>query len=78
MATLTRNRRVLLTPKMKRDKWQRELELGYKITADGVPKLDEKGKKIRLKEAEKGFRTGYLACQNESAAIYNAKKKKKK
>lgn len=82
MATIVRNRNgkqvVLLDPQEKRDKYFAELKAKTKMTANGVKKVDSKGKPMKLKEREIGYRLGYIAAQNESAKIYNAKKAKRK
>lgn len=68
---------TLLNPNEKAKKFLGELKSKTKQTAQGVTKLDEKGKPIRLKEREIGYRVGYLAARQESARIFNSKKKKK-
>ena len=81
MARIVRNRSgkqvTLLNPSERGRKFLSELKTKTKQTVDGVTKVDEKGKPIRLKEREIGYRVGYLAAQKESAKIFNSKKKKK-
>ena len=82
MAVIVRNRKgkqvTLLNPQELRDKFFAELNCGQKLTAKGKKKLDAKGKPMKLKEREIGFRVGFIASQNMSAKIYNAKKRKKR
>ena len=82
MSTIVRNRKgkqvVLLDPQEKRDKYFAELKCKQKLTANGKKKVDSKGKPMKLKEREIGYRLGFIAAQNESAKIYNAKKSRRK
>ena len=82
MATIVRNRRgkqvTLLDPQEMLNKFFKELKCGQKLTANGKKKLDSKGKPMKLKEREIGFRVGFIASQNVSVKIYNAKKHKRK
>ena len=79
MRTVTnrRGKRVtLLNPAEKGRKAAAELQMGIKITNDGVVKTDKRGDPIALTDKERAWRSGYLSARQDNAKCYNAQQKK--
>lgn len=64
---------TLLDPQEKRQKFFAELQNGVSITNDGVVKVDNNGKPIKLKKNQRAWRAGWIACQNEAGKIFKKK-----
>lgn len=82
MAVTVKNKKgqdvTLLNPSEKGGKFATELNLGIRLTNDGLPKnLDASGKPSKLTGNEASYRMGYLAAQKDSAKAFKARQKKK-
>lgn len=72
---------TLLNPSEKGRKYANELKTGVRITNNGIPKVGENGKPIKLgktgKEAQaRAYRSGYLQTRKDSAKAWKSKRKK--
>lgn len=72
------DKRILLTPEGKRAKYKYELETGVKFTNEGEVKRNKDESTMYLNTAERSYRTGFIASQNEQRAIYAKKHAQKK
>lgn len=68
---------TLLNPQEKRNKYFKELKKGVAMTNTGKVKVDAKGKVKKLTGKQRSFRAGYIGAQNDSAACFKARKKKR-
>lgn len=81
MAVIVKTRRgkevTLLNPSEKGNKFANELRNNCKYTNGGLFKLDKNGQYIKLNDAERAYRAGYLAAQKDSANAFKHNRKKK-
>lgn len=81
MAVVIRTKRgkevTLLNPSEKGNKFANELRNNCKYTNGGLFKLDKNGQYIKLNDAERAYRAGYLAAQKDSAKAFKHNKNKK-
>lgn len=67
---------TLLNPAEKGRKYAAELKAGIHATNDGKVKKNKAGKRIRLSDTQKAYRSGYLTARKDNAKCYKAKKRK--
>ena len=78
MSVVTRTGAVLLNPHEKRNKFFAELQKGVALTNTHNVKKSEKGRAKKLTKEQRAYRAGYIQAQNDAAACFNAKNKKKR
>lgn len=74
--TETGEKRTLLNPSGRGQKYAKELKTGIAYTNDGSVKTDNKGISKTLNKVQRSFRAGYLQARKDIAKAYKAKNSK--
>lgn len=63
-----------LNPSGKGAKYAQELKDGKRVLNDlETPKLNDKGKQMKLNKSQRAYRAGYLDARKDNAKAFNAK-----
>lgn len=73
MSYITRTGAVLLNPSEKAEKYAKEMKQKKAFTNDNHPKLDDKGKQIKLTKEQLAYRAGFLAACSDSQKAFKSK-----